>query len=321
MILLLIAGIVVLITLISFIFIPRAHEGSRASKKLDKANLVYQKAEVFLNAGEYDKATAAYFMVINEYPDSVYSEKSLRELASIYMDRGDHAKARYYYNRLLKKSPGIKDKEEIQNAIEKMNMEMLESPSITEDSVEYVVQAGDTLYGIARKFNTTIGLLKKVNHLNSDIIRPGQRLKIVISKFSIFVDKERNVLVLKKDGEPFKTYNVSTGKDNCTPTGVFVIEEKMVEPLWYKVGAVVSPDSDEYELGDRWMGISAAGYGIHGTSDETTIGGQVTQGCVRMYNVDVTELFEMVPSGTEVEIVDSAQNTDESVTQEVTKAE
>jgi lipoprotein-anchoring transpeptidase ErfK/SrfK len=51
------------------------------------------------------------------------------------------------------------------------------------------------------------------------------------------------------------------------------------------------------------MGLSVASYGIHGTIDEETIGSQITEGCVRMRNKDVEELFVIVPVGTKVTIV------------------
>jgi membrane-bound lytic murein transglycosylase D len=42
----------------------------------------------------------------------------------------------------------------------------------------YTVAAGDTLSGIARKFNTTVALIKEVNGLTSDALSIGQQLKI-----------------------------------------------------------------------------------------------------------------------------------------------
>lgn len=42
----------------------------------------------------------------------------------------------------------------------------------------YKVVQGDTLYGIARKRNSTVAKIKAANGLTSDLIRPGQTLKI-----------------------------------------------------------------------------------------------------------------------------------------------
>jgi lipoprotein-anchoring transpeptidase ErfK/SrfK len=52
------------------------------------------------------------------------------------------------------------------------------------------------------------------------------------------------------------------------------------------------------------MGFELAGYGIHGTTDPQSLGRQVTQGCVRMANPDIEELYLITPLGTEVTIVD-----------------
>ena len=148
-------------------------------------------------------------------------------------------------------------------------------------------------------------LLKKSNGLKSDLIYPGNFLKVNRAKFVILVDKSENILTLvTAEGEVMKTYVVSTGENLSTPVGSFKIEEKLVSPLWYKVGAIVEPGSAEYELGTRWMGISAPGYGIHGTNDNASLGKHITKGCVRMRNSEVEELYAIVPGGTEVIIVE-----------------
>ena len=97
---------------------------------------------------------------------------------------------------------------------------------------------------------------------------------------------------------------MSTGKDNNTPIGNFKIVNKLVNPTWFRTGAVIPPDSPENILGSRWMGLSKKGYGIHGSTDETSIGKQVTQGCIRMKNKDVEELYIIVPQNAKVTIVD-----------------
>ena len=302
--LLLTALTVIVATAVSFLVLKLTPEIRGRVERLDRSALVYDRGRAYLKAGEEEKAVNAFVIAVTQYPESGYAAKSLRELAAMYQKSGNYVKSVYYYKRILSGFPDIKDAKKIRRTVDDLNMQILLSSVITEDSVEYQIQPGDTLFGIAKMFNTTVGLIKRINGLSNDVIRPGQKLKINVSRFSILVDKSDNRLFLKKDGELFKTYTVSTGKDNSTPVGTFKIEEKMVKPVWYRVGAIVAPDSKEYELGERWMGLSVQGYGIHGTSDEKTIGRQITQGCVRMYNADVVELYDIAPSGTEVEIVD-----------------
>ena len=78
----------------------------------------------------------------------------------------------------------------------------------------------------------------------------------------------------------------------------------MVNPTWYKAGTAVPYGSPKNILGTRWMGITKPSYGIHGTTEPEKIGQQVTAGCVRMKNEEVEELYNFLPVGTEVTIVD-----------------
>ncbi|MFA6637011.1 MAG: L,D-transpeptidase family protein [Candidatus Omnitrophota bacterium] len=283
-----------------------------------KISLLLGKAETFLKEGRADMAESAYVMVITNFPHSGGSEKALRGLAEYNREKGDLNRAEYYYSRLIKDFPDISDISEVKGKIDKIKMEMMKSKLKTADSIEYTIVKGDTLYGIAKKFNTTIDLIKKTNDLKTDVLQIGQKLKISTARFSIRVDKANNILELMKDGEIFKTYTVATGKDNSTPTGVFKVTDKMIEPVWTKPGVgMVMPGDESYELGARWIPISLQGYGIHGTNDEASIGAQVTAGCVRMYNSDVIELYDIIPVGTEVEIIDSAMEKDVPAGEEV----
>lgn len=249
--------------------------------------------------------------VVLEKGKNIARESDLRnkdnflKLAKSYEEGHEYVKARNILSEFIERFPESSKNEALRRDIESLNMKILFSDIPTEESFLYEIQAGDTLAKIATRYGTTVELLKRANGLNSDLILPGKSLKVSSVKFSIFVDKSENKLILRKaDGKIFKTYRVSTGANLCTPTGTFKIEEKLISPMWYKVGAIVEPGSPEYELGTRWLGLSEAGYGIHGTKDESLIGQHITKGCVRMMNSDVEELYAIVPSGTEVVIVE-----------------
>ncbi len=239
--------------------------------------------------------------------DRIDSEgrQSLLNLAKGFEAEKDYLKTKKTLKKFIERSPYSNNAAKIQKDIESLNIKILFSDIMTDDDLSYKIQPGDTLAKIASRFDTTIELLKVSNNLRSDLILPEKFLKVNKAKFSILVDKSKNELTLKKsDGEIVKTYRVSTGENLSTPIGTFEIEEKLISPLWYKVGAIVEPDSPEYELGSRWMGFSASGYGIHGTKDASSIGGHITKGCVRMRNEDVEELYAIIPSGTEVVITE-----------------
>ncbi len=184
------------------------------------------------------------------------------------------------------------------------NWEALFSKEIAPDSIVYTVKSGDSLYVLAKKFHTTVDLIKKINGRDTDALYPNMKLKIYTAPFSILVNKGANTLILYANNKPVKQYSVATGKKNCTPSGTFKIANKLVNPTWFKTGAILPPGSPENALGSRWMGFDRPEYGIHGTIDPKSIGTQASQGCIRMLNADVEELYGMVPSGTSVTIQD-----------------
>jgi L,D-transpeptidase ErfK/SrfK len=100
-----------------------------------------------------------------------------------------------------------------------------------------------------------------------------------------------------------KTYPLAIGKPSTpTPIGNFTIRQKEVNPWWYPPRSKKAvPPGPNNPLGYRWMEFAPL-YGIHGTNAPWAIGGWVSNGCVRMDEADVEELFDLVPFGTAVYI-------------------
>lgn len=232
------------------------------------------------------------------------SDSALLGQAKDLQAKGDLLGLKAVYQKLVNDLPNSNEVMNWQKRIDDINIKLLFSSVIIPKSIAYEIKPGDTLTMIAREFKTTPDLIKKSNNLSSDIIIPGRKIKVCTATFNILVDKSQNILILKNDEDIIKTYIVSTGKNNSTPVGSFKITNKLINPTWFKVGAVVPPGSPENILGTRWMGINLPSYGIHGTTEPQSLGKQVTQGCVRMANQEVEEIYTIVPLGTEVTIVD-----------------
>ena len=217
---------------------------------------------------------------------------------------GDLLSAKKIYKDLLREFPESGMVKDVRKSLDSVNIKILFSPVETQDSLFYEVKPGDNLSAIAKGHGTTVELIMKSNNLADTVIKPGEKLKISTAKYSVLVDKSQNILMLKSDEEVIKTYTVSTGMNNATPAGTYRIVNKLTDPTWYRAGAIVPSGSPENILGSRWMGLDLEGYGIHGTSDESTIGTHITKGCVRMRNKDVEELYSILPVGVEVSIID-----------------
>ena len=156
----------------------------------------------------------------------------------------------------------------------------------------YVIRRGDTLLTIARIFNVSLQELSSVNPgLNPNALFEGQIICIPNSPspVRITISIAAKTLSLYRQGRFVKSYPVATGKPATpTPRGTFTIVNKQINP-----GG---------PFGTRWMGLSEPHYGIHGTNNPASIGTAASNGCIRMYNQDVNELFNQVPVGTVVNI-------------------
>jgi lipoprotein-anchoring transpeptidase ErfK/SrfK len=110
-------------------------------------------------------------------------------------------------------------------------------------------------------------------------------------------------LALIEDGRVKRVYTVAVGKASTpSPTGTFTILARVTNPTYYHDGQVVPPGPAN-PVGDRWMSLSKAGYGIHGTNAPRSIGHAASHGCIRMARTDLEQLFAQVRTGDTVEIL------------------
>ena len=260
--------------------------------------------KALITDGKLDEAKASVDQIAEKKPGAKAIGKIYFEIASAYENKNDLVKARDIYRLILRKHQNIENISEVQDKLGKLNIAILFSKAMTDKDTLYEVEPGDTLINIAKKFGTTVNLIKSANSLKSDNIKARSKLKISKAKYKILVDKSQNVLTLLSDSDIIKVYRVSTGENNSTPVGNFKIVNKIIDPVWYAEKAIVPAESPDNVLGSRWMGFNLPGYGIHGTTSPEKIGQQATKGCVRMLNAEVEELYKIVPAGTEVTIVD-----------------
>jgi len=120
---------------------------------------------------------------------------------------------------------------------------------------------------------------------------------------SVVVNLPSRTLELYFGEQIVKIYPVAVGKPSTpTPLGQYAIIEKEVNPAWYPPGSgTVVPSGPANPLGYRWMGFIST-YGIHGTNAPASIGKMVSNGCIRMQEADVEELYDQLPLHAQVQI-------------------
>jgi lipoprotein-anchoring transpeptidase ErfK/SrfK len=157
-------------------------------------------------------------------------------------------------------------------------------------SNSYVIRKNDTLYLIAKAFNIPITRLIQANPtLNPSFLEINSVICIPFapSRLSIVVKIEPKILDVYDSGSFLKSYPIAVGRpETPTPEGNFSVVNKQLNP-----GG---------PFGTRWLGLSEPHYGIHGTNMPRSIGFSASNGCIRMYNSNVEDLFNIVTVPTEV---------------------
>ncbi len=202
----------------------------------------------------------------------------------------------------------------IEEMLGKVNVEIFKSDIPCPEKKLYTIEKGDALVKIADRFKTTVEAVQTANRMDpgSHTIFPGKTLCIYQGEWSIKVSKSRMELRLFDGDKLFKVYKVGIGRQGRTPSGEFEISMKQKDPVWYTDGKAIPFGDKQNILGTRWLALapvgstdkSLKGYGIHGTWEADSIGQATSNGCVRMRNEEVEELFSMAPQKTTVIIED-----------------
>ncbi|OIQ39604.1 MAG: hypothetical protein BM560_15760 [Roseobacter sp. MedPE-SWde] len=142
---------------------------------------------------------------------------------------------------------------------------------------------------------------------------PGEILILPRSYYLYFVTEQRKAI----------RYGVGVGKAGLEFTGSAIIQRKREWPSWrptqemiersprsygrFAGNSYVQPGGPDNPLGARALYLYQNGvdtyFRIHGTTQPETIGSSASNGCIRMLNEHVTDLYERVPIGTKVTVL------------------
>ncbi len=139
---------------------------------------------------------------------------------------------------------------------------------------------------------------------------PRRQPRRLYSPGTIVVKTRERRLYYVLDDQHAVRYPVGVGKVGKQWSGVTRIDGKYREPAWSppadvrrdnpSMPNVIPGGTPQNPMGAAAMTLAGGEYAIHGTNRPQSIGGYVSYGCVRMYNDDVTDLFQRVKVGTTV---------------------
>jgi lipoprotein-anchoring transpeptidase ErfK/SrfK len=126
---------------------------------------------------------------------------------------------------------------------------------------------------------------------------------------TIVIDTREKFLYYVKGGGRAIRYGVGVGRPGFEWSGVKTISRKAEWPNWTPPTQMLArrPDLPRFmaggpdnPLGARALYLGSSLYRIHGTNEPSTIGENVSSGCIRMMNADVSDLYQRVHVGTRV---------------------
>ena len=181
---------------------------------------------------------------------------------------------------------------------------------------------------IAEKFHMSEALLAALNP-GKKFDQAGQTISVtnlaaretkpVVTR--VEVDKTSQTVKAFANSELVAFFPATVGSDEKpTPSGVLKVISIDANPYYrynpdYKFKEVKSrraftiKPGPNNPVGIYWIGLSAEGYGIHGTANPSKVSKAESHGCVRLTNWDVDKLAKLLKKGTEVAFIErSAAN-------------
>lgn len=142
---------------------------------------------------------------------------------------------------------------------------------------------------------------------------------------TVVVDTYARKLYLVGEGGTATRYPIAVGREGLAFRGNGVIGRKAEWPSWQPTANMIRTRPDLYAayagglpgglqnpLGARALYLYRGGrdtmFRIHGTADAASIGHATSAGCIRLFNQDIIDLYNKVPSGTRVKVRSEAES-------------
>lgn len=188
---------------------------------------------------------------------------------------------------------------------------------------EVTAKYEDTLVHLGRDYDVGFVEMRAANPTLDPWI-PGSGARVVIPTMNILPDAPRQGVVInlaemrlyyyKSPYEAPTTFPIGIGRDGLrTPVGTTTVVRKKDGPVWVPTDRMRKedptlptsvPPGPENPMGSHALYLGFPMVAIHGTNKPYGIGRRVSSGCIRMFPEDIVQMFDMVPAGTKVTVVD-----------------
>ena len=192
----------------------------------------------------------------------------------------------------------------------------------------YVTTEQDTLLDVAERYDLGYTQLIAANP-GIDPWVPGAGRKVVLPAVYLLPDAPHEGIVVNLAAQRLyyfspksgavETFPIGIGVEGwATPQGVTRVVAKVKDPTWYPPPSIraqhpelpraIPPGPDD-PLGAYALRLGWPNYLIHGTNKPDSVGRRVSHGCLHLYPADIERLFNEVPIGTPVRVVNQQVET------------
>jgi lipoprotein-anchoring transpeptidase ErfK/SrfK len=171
---------------------------------------------------------------------------------------------------------------------------------------------GASDHALAGRTRDKVDLVDNSLYLIKTTTREEVRYDGRYSPGTIVVDTRERVLYYVLSRDKAIRYGVGVGREGFSWGGVSHVSRKAEWPGWTPPSDMRQrqpwlpsyvPGGEGNPLGARALYLGSTLYRIHGTNEAQTIGRAVSSGCIRMLNKDVIDLYERVPIGAKVVVL------------------
>src|SRR5215510_11617516 len=225
-------------------------------------------------------------------------------------------------------------------ALETRHVELAKGQELVGETQLIFARYENTFSAIGRQYNLGYEEMRSANP-GVDQWLPGEGTPIYLPTQSILPEAPREGIVVNVPAMRLYYFTIEKGKTDkatgqtapdvlkvsthpigigvegwATPFGEAKVTQKVKDPIWYVPASI---RKEHAELGDPLPSVVKAGpdnplgayaltlslpsYLIHGTNKPAGVGMRSSHGCIRLYPEDIEALFQRVPRGTAVRIV------------------
>ncbi len=201
-------------------------------------------------------------------PWVTYVHPNIKKLqqAKALAGEGKFDEARVILAKALITAPKSPVTRELRDLLGNINEQIFFSKVPSPGKTEYIVKSGDALASIARKLESSTEAIIRVNHLDSTVIRPEERLLVPQLDFNITIDLVRSRVVVCNSHGFFCQYPIVAA--NLPLSRKPTIQTKVKAKSFGENGGLVRPADRFHNEGHPQIDLGRAGYVLYGVGQE-----------------------------------------------------